>query len=37
LLSEADLAQIRASRQAFDEAERPFALMILLMACGRKP
>jgi ubiquinone/menaquinone biosynthesis C-methylase UbiE len=37
LLSGAELEQIRASREAFLAADRPYILMVMLMACGQKP
>ena len=37
LLSAGEFERIRASREAFDAADRPYALMMMLVACGRKP
>jgi hypothetical protein len=37
LMSEQELQQFRASREAFLAADRPYILMITLMACGEKP
>jgi ubiquinone/menaquinone biosynthesis C-methylase UbiE len=37
LMSRQEIQQIRASREAFLAAERPYILMAILMACGEKP
>ena len=37
LVSEQEIQQIRASREAFLAADRPTILMVMLMACGEKP
>jgi ubiquinone/menaquinone biosynthesis C-methylase UbiE len=37
LLSESDMAQIRASQEALLAADRPYIMMLILLACGQKP
>ena len=37
LMSEQEIGQIRASRDAFLAAARPYILMLMLMVCGKKP
>jgi hypothetical protein len=37
LMSEQEIQQVRATREALVAGDRPFILMIILMACRLKP